>query len=83
MTKRERTIQIIMEYELLHEDYEWYLTHKYVLEACKQNDFSVLCGCSQQQINRIHQISNTWTKAIELADRLSIGIRYNRITRGY
>lgn len=61
-----------MEYELQHIDYEWYLKHKYVLEACKQNDFSVLCRCSQTEINRIHNIFNTWVKATELADRLQI-----------
>ena len=83
MTKREKTVQIIMEYELLHDEYEWYLTHKYVLEACRQNDFSVLGGCSQKQIDNIHHIFNTWIKATELADRLSTGLRYNRVTRGY
>lgn len=72
-----------MEYELLNEDYNWFKKHEYVLMACKQNDFSVLSGCSQGEINRIHNIFNTWVRATVLADRLEVGLRYNRITRGY
>ena len=83
MTKNQKVIQTIMEYELKHSDYEWWLTHQYVLEACRAGDFSVLSGSTPEQVNNIHRIYDVWVHSCELAKVLEEKVHYSRIRRGY
>lgn len=83
MTKLEKTLDIIMQYNLAHDDYEWYKTHGYIMRAIAANDYSVLQQYGANQRNAIRNIYNTWVQALELTQRLDEGLKYNRVKRGY
>ena len=83
MTKCEKILDIIMQYNCTHEDYEWYKTHDYVMRAIAANDYSVLSGYTQNQINAIRTIYSTWVKALELTQKRDQELKYNRSKRGY
>ena len=83
MTKCEKILDIILEYNLIHSDYEWYKSHDYVMRALAANDFSVLSGYTQNQINAIRGIYTTWVKALELTQKIDQELKYNRSKRGY
>lgn len=83
MTKCEKILDIIMQYNCTHEDYEWYKTHDYVMRAIAANDYSVLSGYTQNQINAIRTIYSTWVKALELTQKIDQELKYNRSKRGY
>jgi len=83
MTKLEKMLDIIMQYNLNHSDYEWYRTHEYIMRAIAANDFTVLQQYTQNQKNAIHNIYNTWVHALELTHKLDEGLKYNRAKRSY
>lgn len=83
MTKLEKMLDIIMQYNLNHGDYEWYKSHEYIMRAIAANDFSVLQQYTQNQQNAIRNIYTTWCKALELTEKLDNELRYNRSKRGY
>lgn len=83
MTKCEKILDIIMQYNCTHSDYEWYKSHDYVMRAIAANDFSVLQNYTQNQKNAIRDIYNTWCRALELTEKLEKELRYNRSKRGY
>ena len=83
MTRCEKILDIIMNYNLAHADYEWYKTHDYVMRAIAANDFSVLQNYTQNQQNAVRSIYNTWIHALELTGKLDQELKYNRSKRGY
>lgn len=83
MTKCEKILDIIMNYNLTHSDYEWYKTHDYVMRTIAANDFSVLQNYTQNQQNAIRSIYTTWVHALELTQKLEQELKYNRSKRGY
>lgn len=83
MTKCEKILDIIMQYNCTHSDYEWYKSHDYAMRAIAANDFSVLQNYTQNQKNAIRDIYNTWCRALELTEKLEKELRYNRSKRGY
>lgn len=83
MTKNEKVTDIIMEYQLLHDDYEWYRLHKYVFRALAATDYSVLTPYTPSQVNTIKEIYTAWRKAMELAVKINTETKYNRSTRSY
>lgn len=83
MTKLEKTMDIIMQYNLAHDDYEWYKTHEYIMRAIAANDYSVLQQYTANQQGAIRNIYNTWIHALELTQKLDEGLKYNRVKRGY
>lgn len=83
MTKTEKILDIIMQYNCTHSDYEWWKSHDYVMRAIAANDLSVLSCYTQNQINAIRSIYNTWVQALELTERIDKEVKYNRTRRGY
>lgn len=83
MTKLEKTLDIIMQYNLSHADYEWYKSHEYIMRAIAANDFSVLQQYTANQQNAIRNIYTTWIHALELTQQLDEGLKYNRAKRSY
>lgn len=83
MTKNEKVTDIIMEYQLIHADYEWYRLHKYVFSALAVNDFSVLSPYTGSQVTKIKEIYTTWVHALELAYKINTETKYNRSTKSY
>lgn len=83
MTKNEKVTDIIMEYQLLHNEYEWYRLHKYVFSALAANDYSVLTPYTQSQVSKIKEIYTTWIHAMDLAVKINTETIYNRSTKSY
>ena len=83
MTKCEKLTDIILNYQLVHEDYTWYSEHKYVFSALIVRDYSVLSPYTQTQITAIKRIYTTWIHAMELASKIDDELKYNRCKRGY
>lgn len=83
MTKNEKVTDIIMEYQMIHADYEWYKSHKYVFSAIAANDYSVLQPYTRAQVSKIKDIYTTWVRAMELAVKINQETKYNRQTRSY
>lgn len=83
MTKNEKVTDIIMEYQLIHADYDWYKSHKYVFSAIAANDYSVIQPYTPTQVSKIKEIYTTWVRAMELATKIGQETKYNRSTRSY
>lgn len=83
MTKTQKLTDIILNYQLLNNEYEWYKSHEYVFRELAVQNYSVLDSYSTSQKSCIKSIYTKWVGAMELAEKIDQELKYNRSTKSY
>lgn len=83
MTKLQKLRDIILNYQMLNEEYAWYKSHEYVFAELAAQNYRVLDSYTSTQKAYIKPMYTKWVQAMELAEKIDQELKYNRSTKSY